>query len=450
MPENAANLDETPFPLKKLFYRRIIPGLLLSLAALVILALLGTQTLIENIYLNLALNRAQSIEASISKQDPELWDTFQASRHPDLFFQTDDGKKLLGFINDITIDRRTDRFKLYSKDRVLMYSQQLETVGKIDMKADLDPVFREKRALILPKVQAGENELYIPVLDANGQIRLVFELYEKRSFFDSLVFESFLPTIVVPTILFFGLFAYLTILVKNAQHDIELRSAALSAFKKKLEQFVSLSTIQAASQASGSSEIEPARISTAIYYSDIRSFTSLSDSLPPTEVVSFLNKVMSVQIDIIKKHNGDIDKLIGDAVLAQFNGTDGERRAVLAAKEIVTKLSNMDLERSVGIGIQSGDVLACSIGSEDRKDFTIIGDTVNLAARLCSIAQPWEIVIEERTLRHSGQKDENCVGPEMIQVKGHDHPLEVFRIYQGVAEKEAAAGDADDEGQTPI
>ncbi|QEP44863.1 adenylate/guanylate cyclase domain-containing protein [Ectothiorhodospiraceae bacterium BW-2] len=421
---------EKAFPLQRLFYSRIIPGLVLSMAVLMGLALWGVHTLTENIYLSLAANRAETIELSLQKASPAPWRELIESRHPDLFIQSERGAALMTTINNLLVDSRTDRFKLYNANRVLLYSPQQERIGEFENKATLDPVFRRGIPLILPKEEAGENELYIPLLDSSGQVRLVFELYEKSDYLDELLFKSFLPTIIVPTLLFWGLFTYLTRLIKQAQTDIDERSDALISVRKKLEQFVSFSTIKAASIASASAtgEIQPVRIATTIYYSDIRSFSSLADSLPPAEVIDYLNRVMSIQIEIIKKYGGDVDKLIGDAVLAQFDGAEGERSAVLAAEEIIDTLLPMELYRGIGIGIQAGDVLACSIGSEDRKDFTIIGDTVNLAARLCAAAKVWEIVVEERTLRHSGCRSEQWSEPESIQVKGHEHPLEVSRL----------------------
>lgn len=418
---------EQSFPLKKLFYSRIIPGLAISFIALLALALFGSKSLVQHLYLNFAQNRAEAIELNIQKREPEAWAELLATRHPDLFFQSKLGEKLLDAISNIVIDTRTDRFKLYNQNRVLIYSPQVEMIGKYENKPILDALFREAKPLIISKEVDSINELYVPLLNENGKIRVIFELYEKRVFLDEIFLESFLPTIILPSVLFAFLFGYLFFLIRKAQQDIDNRTDALTGVKKKLEQFVSFGTIKAATLFSGDDAIEAKRIATTIYYSDVRSFTSLADALPPTEVVEYLNKVMSIQIDIITKHEGDIDKLIGDAVLAQFDGTDGERRAVSAATEILNVLKPLDLARGIGIGIQSGDVLACAVGSDNRKDFTIIGDTVNLAARLCSAAKVWEIVIEERTLRHSGQKTDAFVGPETIQVKGHEQAIEIYR-----------------------
>ena len=418
---------EQPFPLKRMFYSRIIPGLFLTFSLLSILSFLGTRKLIEEVYLNLAKNRAESIAYNLQAQMPAVWKDFLRTHDPEPFLQQPQGVQLLEIIHQPIVDRRTARFKLYSRDRTILYDPKLENIGNYEDNPALDPVFRQGQSLVLPKPEEFLNELYIPVLNDQGQIEVVFELYEKEFFLDVLILNNQLPTLGIPLLLFVGLFSYLFFLVARAQREIDGQVQFLRSIRSKLEQFVSSGTIQAAVLSSEVAEIPPQRIATTIYYSDVRRFTSLADTSPPTEVVAYLNQVMSVQIEIIKKYQGDIDKLIGDAVMAQFDGTDGERRALQAAQEIIQTLAPQNLVRGIGIGIQSGDVLACAVGSAQRKDFTLIGDTVNLAARLCSAARKWEIVVEDRTLRHSGLRGSEFSGPEPIRVKGHDSPLEVFR-----------------------
>lgn len=418
---------EQPFPLKRMFYSRIIPGLLLTFSLLSILSFLGTRTLIEEVYLNLAKNRAESIAYNLQAQMPAVWKDFLRTHDPEPFLQTPQGVQLLEIIHQPIVDRRTARFKLYSRDRTILYDPKLENIGNYEDNPALDPLFRQGQSLIIPKPEESLNELYIPIIDNQGRIEVVFELYEKEFFLDYLILNNQLPILGIPLLFFIALFSYLFFLVGRAQREIDGQVQFLRSIKRKLEQFVSSGTIQAAVLSSEIAEIPPQRLATTIYYSDVRRFTSLADTSPPTEVVAYLNHVMSIQIDIIKKHQGDIDKLIGDAVMAQFDGTDGERRALLAAQEIVQTLAPQDLIRGIGIGIQSGDVLACAVGSDQRKDYTLIGDTVNLAARLCSAADQWEIVVEDRTLRHSGLRSPEFSGPEPIRVKGHEAPLDVFR-----------------------
>ena len=120
---------------------------------------------------------------------------------------------------------------------------------------------------------------------------------------------------------------------------------------------------------------------------------------------------MTIMVGAITRAGGDVDKLIGDAVLARFQGADAEARAIGAAREAIRLLDQADLPRGVGIGIYTGEVISGTVGSADRMDFTVIGDTVNLAARLCTAASRGEIVADTDTVTAAG--DANHRGPKL-------------------------------------
>jgi class 3 adenylate cyclase len=132
-----------------------------------------------------------------------------------------------------------------------------------------------------------------------------------------------------------------------------------------------------------------------IFFSDIRSFTTFSETHDPQEIVAVLNRILSIQSEIIKKHGGDIDKFVGDEVMAVFNDPSSAIRASLdIQKEIAARNSEVDMLQ-LGIGIHRGVVVQGDIGSEDQKDFTVIGDSVNTAARLQAAAKSGEVLISE-------------------------------------------------------
>jgi hypothetical protein len=93
----------------------------------------------------------------------------------------------------------------------------------------------------------------------------------------------------------------------------------------------------------------------------------------PERVIGFLNQSMTIIVDAITRAGGDVDKLIGDAVLARFQGVQAEVRAIAAAREALHLLEMADLPRGVGIGIYTGEVISGTVGSADRMDFTVIG-----------------------------------------------------------------------------
>ena len=129
---------------------------------------------------------------------------------------------------------------------------------------------------------------------------------------------------------------------------------------------------------------------------------------------------MALQVNILRRHGGDVDKMIGDAVLARF---DAAAQAVAAAREIQSQAARAGLPRRLGIGIYRGEVISGAIGPEDRRDFTVIGDAVNAAARLCSAAEAGEIVVE------ASLADDGFKAPETVSVKGRESPIVIRRDW---------------------
>lgn len=131
-----------------------------------------------------------------------------------------------------------------------------------------------------------------------------------------------------------------------------------------------------------------------ILFSDLRDFTALSEKLPPAEVLALLNRYLDRMSGIVEKHGGVIDKYIGDAIMALFGApvaTPGAAaRAIVAAQEMKASLADLNRELAaegrpalaLGIGINTGGVIAGNMGSKTRLNYTVIGDGVNLAARL--------------------------------------------------------------------
>ncbi len=144
----------------------------------------------------------------------------------------------------------------------------------------------------------------------------------------------------------------------------------------------------------------------AILFSDIRSFTSISEMNKPETIVAFLNRYFTTMCTIIKKHGGTIDKFIGDAIMALFGAPvsyeDNARRALAAAYEMREALPSVPLEDlvlppgmtfNIGIGIHYGDVIVGSIGSSDKTDYSVIGDNVNLASRMEGLTKTYGSMI---------------------------------------------------------
>jgi adenylate cyclase len=155
--------------------------------------------------------------------------------------------------------------------------------------------------------------------------------------------------------------------------------------------------------------MEPKELTATILFTDIVGFTRLSERMPPREINILLNRYFSRMTDIIFRHDGTLDKYIGDGLMAVFGAPmekedDAERaiRAALESRRQLTAMMKNTTEKrrfDIRIGINTGRVMAGNIGSPKRMEYTVIGDPVNLASRLESIANPNQILIGEETFR---------------------------------------------------
>ena len=208
--------------------------------------------------------------------------------------------------------------------------------------------------------------------------------------------------------------------------------------KIELQKFVSEATLTSVTQTNGvmARGVERRRLS--VLFSDIRGFTAFSETREPEEVVEMLNAYLQVQAEVVSEHGGDIDKFIGDELMARFSGQNHERRAALCAVGLVEAVDRLSAERReqdgesvvhIGVGVNSADVVLGAMGSSHRMDFTVIGDGVNLAARLCSAAKPGEVLISQNVNDRLGA-DAGLIGDTLdpIQVKGKRDPIPVYRL----------------------
>lgn len=177
----------------------------------------------------------------------------------------------------------------------------------------------------------------------------------------------------------------------------------------------------------------------AVLFVDIRGFTPMSENLEPEQVVQILNEYLSLTTESIFKHNGMLDKFIGDATMAVFNAPfdleDYLYEAVATAWDIKCgseKLEKKLMEQfgrtvSFGIGVNCGDAVVGNIGCEFRMDYTAIGDTVNTAARLESKAKPGQILISEKLYEALSDRIEAEAVGEM-ELKGKSNKIMVYSV----------------------
>jgi len=170
-------------------------------------------------------------------------------------------------------------------------------------------------------------------------------------------------------------------------------------------------------------------------FSDARGFTSLSEKMSPEDVVRLMNVYLNLQAKVIHQFGGTIDKFVGDEVMAIFEGRGNEINAVRAAIEIQSYCKELNAARlvtgekviSIGIGLNNGEVVMGNMGSEDHMDYTVIGDNINIAARMCGIAQPGMVLASKAIAEAIGDqalmKDQHPV-----MVKGKDQPIGIAEV----------------------
>ena len=176
-----------------------------------------------------------------------------------------------------------------------------------------------------------------------------------------------------------------------------------------------------------------------VLFSDIRGFTSMSERMEPSKVVKLLNSFFDKMIDVVFKYNGTLDKIIGDELMVLYGAplkkADDILNAVKTAKEMFTTLDEFNVkmleegypELNIGIGINYGKVICGNIGSEQQMNYTVIGDTVNLASRLCSAAKPGEIIISDSVYKNL----DDTIGfslNEKLSLKGKKQPVKNWKF----------------------
>ena len=189
------------------------------------------------------------------------------------------------------------------------------------------------------------------------------------------------------------------------------------------------------------SQLMVRRVNVTVLFSDIRGFTSLSENLDPEEVVELLNMYLTAMTEIIFRYGGTVDKFEGDAILAFFGAPqpheDQGERAVRTAVEMRDKLSELqdawkertDALLRIGVAIHSGEVMVGNVGSRHRMDYTVIGDTVNLAARLQDLTKTLDasILISETTRSMVAHM---CHFRELgsVEVRGRQQTVEICEV----------------------
>jgi adenylate cyclase len=184
------------------------------------------------------------------------------------------------------------------------------------------------------------------------------------------------------------------------------------------------------------------RTHAVVLFADLRGFTSISEQLEAREVVPLLNEYFSLLTEITFRHEGTVFHMAGDCLMLGFGvpleQTDSPQRALHAAQEMLTSFAELarawrerhHVDAGLGIGINEGDVVAGNIGSSSYMCYTIIGDTVNIAARLCQRARAGEMLFSRTFKASLDQRGVEFGATPLppLQVRGRTRPIDIFCV----------------------
>jgi adenylate cyclase len=176
----------------------------------------------------------------------------------------------------------------------------------------------------------------------------------------------------------------------------------------------------------------------AVMFVDFRSFTAGARSRSPQDVVERLDGAFAVLVEILDRHGGIVNKFLGDGFLALFGAPleaeDPAHRAVAAAREMLAAMERINRDSSwplrIGIGIHFGEVVAGNIGSPRRKEYTVIGDTVNFAARLEALNKDFnsQLLISSSVRDVLGEDGRDAISLGEVPIRGYDKPMMIWQL----------------------
>lgn len=173
----------------------------------------------------------------------------------------------------------------------------------------------------------------------------------------------------------------------------------------------------------------------SVLFCDIRGFTALTEGMDPGEVIAMLNEHMTALADVVAANKGVVDKFVGDEIMAVFGAPksygDDTFNAVKAGLDMIAERRRLNesskYQISIGIGISTGEAVAGNMGSQNRLNYTVLGERVNLGARFCGVAEPGEVVIGDTTQTELGDRI-TVEDKDLVRLKGFTEEIKAFRV----------------------
>lgn len=209
----------------------------------------------------------------------------------------------------------------------------------------------------------------------------------------------------------------------------------LEQIRKTLNRYISPQTQKMVEQYADTGQYPPPKKQElSVLFTDIRDFTQLSQHIEPEHLFTLLSQHLAYQVELVYQYGGYVDKYAGDGIMAIFEGTDMAERSCLCALDIIDHAKNIANQEAnhlfaVGCGLDEGLAIIGNIGSPEHQDYSVVGETVNLAARLCGYAKPMSIIVSKSI--HSkikGNAHFHFSPKQDIEIKGFEQLIAVRKL----------------------
>ncbi len=341
----------------------------------------------------------------------------------------------------LVVDDETDlEILIKQKFRKEIRQKEYEFLFAINGKDALEKLLHD------PEVDIVLSDINMPEMDG---LTLLTKLNELSPLIQSVIVSAYGDMENIRTAMNRGAFDFITkpinfkdltlTMEKTLKHAKQLKET-LKAIKENniLKMYVDQNVLSfMGSREYESTIMDNETIEGTVMFIDICGFTAISENTAADTVVTMINSYFDVMVKEIVANEGHIDKFIGDAIMAVFKGDYHLDRAIDTALAVRNKINNLstadnaDFKPKVSIGIKSGDMISGNIGSASLKrlDYTVIGDTVNTAARLQDAAKENQIIISENCYQHVKESFQ-CKKLESIQLKNKAEPVIVYEVLE--------------------
>jgi class 3 adenylate cyclase len=295
--------------------------------------------------------------------------------------------------------------------------------------------------------------------DKNYQYLVIMILFIICPFNDFLVTHGYLKSILIDEYGLFIVIAFVFIDFIKEDRKTYLKVIELNKESERrlklMEIYTRKSLVSEIEKGNDPTKFEPQNIQIATLFSDIRDFTGISEGLKPLEVVEMLNAYFNRMNATIIKHNGEIDKLMGDCIMALFKNPDDALKSAIEMRMELARFNEVEERYSIsgrygisrrinnGIGLNFGEVIIGNIGSESKMDYTVVGDIVNTASRLEALTKYYKvplIISEDLKVQLKSRKMDSTSEVESISqyhirfldevlVKGKSNPMKIYEVF---------------------